>query len=314
MNMSWLMKTYYLLKPVIPRSAQLYARRKRIGLKLRSCSGIWPIDPASASPPENWSGWPDGKRFALVLTHDVDSRKSEEKCPDLMDLEKSLGFRSSFNFVIENRPKPELLDRLRQDGFEVGVHGLTHDGSLYRSRKTFLRQAAAINRQLKEWGAVGFRSPAMHHNLEWLLDLDIAYDSSTFDTDPFEPQSDGMGTIFPFLVSGDKGRAGYVELPYTLPQDFTLFILMREEDAGVWKRKLDWIADKGGMALLNTHPDYISFDPSEAGSEEYPSRHYADFLEYVRSRHEGNYWHPLPKELAGFWRERSGNLQPKGNR
>jgi hypothetical protein len=47
---------------------------------------------------------------------------------------------------------------------------------------------------------------------------------------------------------------GYVELPYTLPQDFTLFTVMREKDIDIWKKKLDWIVEKGGMALLITHP------------------------------------------------------------
>jgi len=35
----------------------------------------------------------------------------------------------------------------------------------------------------------GFSLPSMHHNLEWIGELDIEYDASTFDTDPFEPQS-----------------------------------------------------------------------------------------------------------------------------
>jgi len=47
---------------------------------------------------------------------------------------------------------------------------------------------------------VGFRAPAMHDNLEWISELNLEYDLSTFDTDPFEPQSDGVGTIFPFKV------------------------------------------------------------------------------------------------------------------
>ena len=69
----------------------------------------------------------------------------------------------------------------------------------------------------------------MHHNLEWIGKLDIEYDLSTFDTDPFEPQPDGVGTIFPFWVERKDGRSGYVEMPYSLVQDFTLFLLMKEE-------------------------------------------------------------------------------------
>ena len=45
----------------------------------------------------------------------------------------------------------------------------------------------------------------MQHNLQWLHALNAEYDSSTFDTDPFEPEPDGVGTIFPFWVPGPNG-------------------------------------------------------------------------------------------------------------
>jgi len=96
----------------------------------------------------------------------------------------------------------------------VGVHGLLHDGKLYQSRELFLKRAKRINHYLAQWGAVGFRSPAMHRNLDWIHDLNIEYDASTFDTDPFEPQADGTGTIFPFFVRKGVGEEGYVEFLY----------------------------------------------------------------------------------------------------
>ena len=65
--------------------------------------------------------------------------------------------------------------------------------------------------------------------------LNMEYDASTFDTDPFEPESDGVGTVFPFWVPGPEG-AGYVELPCTLVQDFSLFVVLREPNIDVWKR------------------------------------------------------------------------------
>jgi hypothetical protein len=146
-----------------------------------------------------------------------------------------MGFRSSFNFVPERYAvDPALRAELTAAGFEVGVHGLNHDGKLYSSKAEFDRRAVQINDYIREWGAVGFRSPAMHHNLEWLKALDIEYDASTFDTDPFEPQPDGVGTVFPFWVARDDG-SGYVELPYTLAQDFTLFVLMKEKGIDLCK-------------------------------------------------------------------------------
>ena len=105
----------------------------------------------------------------------------------------------------------------------------------------------------------------MHHNLEWIGELDIEYDLSTFDTDPFEPQPDGVGTIFPFLVERKNGKPGYVELPYTLDQDFTLFILMKESSPQIWIDKLNWIAKNGGMALVIIHPDYLNFNNQKIG-------------------------------------------------
>lgn len=237
----------------------------------------------------------------MVLTHDVDTAAGREKCLDLMRLEQSLGFRSSFNFVPERYDvSAELHRRLCTNGFEVGVHGLNHDGKLFQSKKIFDERSGKINHYLREWKAVGFRAPAMHHNLEWIQELEIEYDASTFDTDPFEPQSDGVETIFPFKYGGNGSKPGYIELPYTLVQDFTLFILMREKNVSIWTRKVDWIAERGGMALVVTHPDYMNFDGG-SGLEEYPAKYYSEFLKYVATKYRGNYWHALPREVARFW-------------
>jgi hypothetical protein len=282
---------------------QLELRRQLILLRLKKSGHIWPIDEQSARAPEGWPGWPDGKQFALVLTHDVERARGLEKCNDLARIDEKFGFCASFNFVAEGYTVSNFLRHdLESRGFEVGVHGLLHDGSLYRSREEFARQAGRINEYLKQWGAVGFRSPSMYHNLGWIHDLDIEYDASTFDTDPFEPQPDGMRTIFPFLVRRHGFQRGYVELPYTLPQDFTLFILFQERNIEIWKRKLDWIAEQGGMALLITHPDFMTFNGMQTRFEEYPSGYYEEFLAYVRTRYEGRYWNALPKEISRWVR------------
>jgi hypothetical protein len=273
--------------------------RKRLRFK-----DVWPIDHKAAKKPEGWGGWPDGKKFAFVLTHDVENLKGHNSSRRLSEMEESLGFRSSFNFVAKDYPvSAELREYLVVRGFEVGIHGLHHDKNPFQSGTLFKQQALEINRYIRAWGAAGFRCPCMYHDLELLHALEIEYDASTFDTDPFEPQPDGAGTIFPFVVSGNGTRKGYVELPYTLPQDFLLFILMRECSTEIWKRKLDWIAENGGMVLFITHPDYMSFD-NNSHYEKYPVQYYTEFLEYVKSRYEGEYWHALPREVARFWKNR----------
>ena len=174
----------------------------------RAYTDIWPINEIAGRRPDGWPGWPDGKKFAVVLTHDVEGPLGVSKCRQLMQLEQEFGFRSSFNFIPEGdyAVSAGLREELQRNGFEVGVHDLHHDGKLYWTRRKFSRNAKRINHYLKEWGAGGFRSGFMLHNLDWLRDLDVKYDASTFDTDPFEPQPDGVSTIFPFWAAPSRRR------------------------------------------------------------------------------------------------------------
>src|SRR5262245_34156989 len=301
-------RIYYGFKPFVPQFLRTAIRRK-LAMRLRKQVGdIWPVMPGSEHPPENWKGWPEDKKFALVLTHDVESNEGLSKCRVLMKLEQDLGFRSSFNFIPEGsyRVPAELIEGLTANGFEIGIHDLKHDGRLFASYRGFKRRAVRINRYVREWGASGFRSGFMLRNLDWLHDLDVQYDASTFDTDPFEPQPDGRHTIFPFWVARPNGNGselpvsaeGYVELPYTLCQDSTLFVMLRETTPEIWMRKLDWIAEHGGMVLLDTHPDYMSFNASQQTATEYPVGLYREFLTYVKARYSDQYWHALPKDVA----------------
>jgi hypothetical protein len=290
---------YYLAKPIIP-PVMRFTLRHWYSMPLRwAHSQSWPI-PASCTVPIGWPGWPGGKRFAFVLSHDVEGQTGLTRCRMLAALEMMLGFRSSFNFVPEGAYETprELRAFLRQHGFEVGVHDLHHDGKLFRSRRTFMEAVPKINHYLKAWNASGFRTGFVRHNLEWFKQLDIRYDASTFDHDPFEPQPDGMNTIFPFWVRRGDGT-GYVELPYTLVQDSTLFLVLRERTNAIWKQKLDWVAEQGGLAFVIVHPDYIAFD-ERATSTEYPVSHYRDFLSYARERYGNSAWYATPAQVADY--------------
>ena len=295
---------YYLLKPVIPVRIRSALRRWRASARREKYSSVWPIKPGSEHPPDGWAGWPEGRRFAFVLTHDVESQLGVDRVRQLAELEMSLGFRSSFNFIPEGpyRVSPKLRHWLVDQGFEVGVHDLNHDGKLFRSREGFRRRAGRINHYLKEWNAVGFRAGFMHHNLPWIHDLNVAYDASTFDTDPFEPQPDGVDTIFPFWVAGSDG-GGYVELPYTLVQDFNLFVILQEKTPEIWKTKFEWIAAHGGMALVVVHPDYTSFDGAHLAHNEFPVSLYQEFLQWVKARSLEACWYSLPRDVADFYRK-----------
>lgn len=296
-----LTKAYYLVKPILPWRLRMSLRQWRAERLRRAFAEVWPIDPRSATVSPRWPGWPAGKRFGLVLTHDVEGKKGFERVPRLVELTQKYGFRACFNFVPvgEYQVPPPMLEMLERAGFEAGVHGLNHDGKLYSSPKKFALKAAQIRETMHRWGAVGFRSPLMQHRLGWMHELGSEYDCSTFDVDPFEPQSDGMHTIFPFWVQG-PGNKGFVELPYTLVQDFNLFKILGEQSIEVWKRKLDWLVEQGGMALINTHPDYMCMNGSP-DRDEYPVALYEEFLRYVRDNYNDKCWHALPREVSHYY-------------
>jgi hypothetical protein len=185
----------------------------------------------------------------------------------------------------------KIVEKLRTEGFEIGIHGLEHDGRLFESRKIFERRVKKIQQYAKEWGAVGFRSPSTLRKVEWMSELELEYDSSFPDTDPYEPQAGGCCTIWPFFI----GKL--VELPITMPQDHTIFEILGHNDISIWKKKADWIEWNSGLVLIDVHPDYMLSDER--------LRLYESLLVYMKGK--SNMCHALPKDIATWWRERNSS-------
>ena len=233
--------------------------------------------------------WPEGHRFAAILTHDVEGPKGVALVREIMAIEQRHGFRSSWNFVGDWYPiEAGLFDHLRAEGHEIGLHGIKHDCKLFESRANFESELPEIHRKLREWDAVGFRAPATHRNADWMEELGAAYDSSFPDTDPFEPLGGGCCSILPFFL-GEM-----VELPITLVQDHTLWEILRRDTIHLWTEKSDWIAANGGLINLIVHPDYL--DRPER------LRMYEEFLVYLKGLEGG--WNALPRDVADWWRLR----------
>lgn len=299
----WKLKAYYALRPFIPRPVQLMLRKNYTARQEARSFPAWPVETVIADaarnlltaasrkgPVHRLSVWPKDRRFAFVITHDVEWDAGLRIAPDIAAIEKRLGFTSSWNIVPERYPIDwRIVDGLRSDGFEIGVHGLKHDGKLFQSHGLFQKRLKKIHEYAKEWGAVGFRSPATLRNLEWMPELKFEYDSSYFDTDPYEPQPGGCCTVWPYFI-GDL-----VELPMTMPQDHTVFEILGHTDVSLWKQKADWIIAQGGMVLINVHPDYMNSPLRQ--------KLYEEFLHYMKQQQ--GIWNPLPKDAARWWRDRS---------
>jgi peptidoglycan/xylan/chitin deacetylase (PgdA/CDA1 family) len=306
-----LVRAYYRLKPLIPRRVQLAIRRRYAKRQAQREFPRWPIEPilvdhmharlarqleesGGASVPMV-SFWPHGRRFCAIVSHDVEGPAGVENIPRVLDVERRNGIVSSWNFVAEDYEiPPETFGLLRETGCEIGLHGIHHDGMLFRDREHFEADLPKIHRYLDEWEAVGFRSPATHRNADWMPELGCLYDGSFPDTDPFEPQSGGCCSIHPYLM-GDM-----VELPITLVQDHTLWEILRDESTTLWERKADWIAANHGLVHLLVHPDYL-LEPARLSL-------YDRFLAYL-ARQEG-VWHALPRDVAAWWKRRA-SLDPE---
>ena len=300
-------RLYYLVKPLLPRVAVDLLKTLNSRFADDAFSLGWPIE--GRYPKFQWEVmkhllmitglpsvkyrhiWPEGLKFSFVLTHDIETGEGQAFVREIADLEEELGFRSSFNFVPERYPLDlGLMQELHARGFEIGVHGLKHDGKLFRSRDAFMQRAGRINDYLKEFNAVGFRAPLMHRNPDWMQALEVDYDLSFFDTDPYEPVPGGCMSIWPFWIGH------FIELPYTLVQDSTLRMVLGEKTPRLWLEKLDFIEQYSGMALVNTHPDYLK--------EQVLLKIYIDFLKTVKEMDD--YWHALPRDVARWWRMRAG--------
>lgn len=237
--------------------------------------------------------YPQNYSSAVVLTHDVEEQKGFDYISKVIELEEKYKFKSSWNIVPYKYKIDEGIIKLIQKlGHEIGIHGYNHDGKLYYSEKIFNYRAKFINEAIKKYDAVGFRSPQVHRNLEWLQKLDIKYDASCFDYDPFQPFPGGTGSIWPFVV----GK--FIELPYTLPQDHTLFYVLKVHNIEIWKKKIDWLVKNNGMILVLTHPDYL-IDKKQL-------EFYEELLAYLKEIK--NSWRCLPRELADWWNKKTMNI------
>jgi hypothetical protein len=298
---------YYRVRALIPRRVQLAARRRLIRRQGAPDFPAWPCDVsvsllarfyatcalrvAGAGEGSFVWFWPDGHHAAVVLTHDVENVDGIRLALELADLEQEHGFRSSFNFGAWYQVDPGILRELHERGFEIGMHGLTHDRALFSSREAFEERLPALAALAERLGAVGFRSPGTHRVSSWLGELPVEYDCTVPNSDPYEPIPGGCCSVWPFSIGP------VVELPYTLPQDHTLLTLLRHRSPELWLEQAAVLEREYGLIQCVSHPD-----PGYLGDSEKRAI-YRAFLEGLSERDK--LWRALPREAAAWWRLRA---------
>ena len=219
--------------------------------------------------------WRRGKSYALAVSHDVETQLGlEDGAGRLIEVEEELGIRSTWNLPTNRYPlSSQLVIALAENG-EVGGHDTKHDGRLFfasitdkldRVKRCRERLEVLSRRPIR-----GFRAPLLQHSRELVETLGKAgyeYDSSMPSWEPLSPTSlkpHGVGTVFPFLISG------LVEIPVSMPQDHQLIRVGGLGVADAVDQLLEvsrWIKKTGGACVLLVHPDY-EFSQEE-GRDEY---------------------------------------------
>ena len=307
---SILNEIYYLIRPLLPGGVRGRLQKARLSNWKTLNFPRWPVDRSVdllfeqllllslrsqllERIPFIWF-WPDGAPSCAIMTHDVDTQAGRDYCAAVMDLEDAYGIKSCFYVVPERRYEvtKEYLESLRNRGFEISVHDLTHERNLFRNRKEFLKCAEKINAYGKEFGAIGFRAGALYRNQQWFDVLKFSYDTSVPNIGHLEAQRGGCCTVMPYFV-GD-----ILELPVTTTQDYALFNYLNEYSTDLWIHQTELIMEKHGLINIIIHPDYIR-KPREWGV-------FKDLLVHLAQlREEKGLWIPKAGEVDRWWRQRA---------
>jgi len=301
---------YYRLRPFLSVRVRKHLQRAHLSDWKNIRFPRWPVDPTVDRLLEQllilamkargvhrvpfvWF-WPDGAPSCVLMTHDVEELAGRDFCSQLMDIDDSVGIKASFQIVPEDRyPVPDtFLDDIRVRGFEINVHDLNHDGGLFADRDDFVRRAKKINAYGRHYRALGFRSGALYRNQAWYEALEFSYDMSVPSVAHLDPQRGGCCTVMPYFI----GRI--LELPVTTIQDYSLFHILNDYSIDLWKRQLDAISSRHGLATFIVHPDYVIAQRARAT--------YHALLEHLaRLREQRRTWIALPRDVARWWQDRS---------
>jgi hypothetical protein len=303
-------KAYYAVREFLPVSVRRQFQRMYLRGWKKLVFPSWPVDFTVDTLHEQFLSlsmkamgvqkvpfiwfWPSGAPGCVVMTHDVETMVGIDFTSSLMDMDDSYGIKASFQVIPGGRydVRADYLEEIRRRGFEVNVHDLKHDGSLFQDHAEFIRQAARINEHIRSFQAEGFRSGAMYRNPQWLGALNVSYDMSVPNVAHLEPQRGGCCTVMPYCI----GKI--LELPLTMTQDYSLFHMLGDYSINLWKTESDQVLRRNGLISFIVHPDYV-LEPRARNV-------YLNLLGYLSHLiADKGLWTALPRDVNRWWRNRS---------
>jgi len=201
--------------------------------------------------------YPNEKKCFLGLTFDIDNKLDYKHLPYLVDdLEKNK-LVATINIITHGdySISSSKINDLKKIGFEIGLHGDTHNSALSFFPKPLIK--TKILRAVDKLGFLpyGFRSPGLSFSknlIEVLDDLGFQYDSSL---------ATGIGAYhsieFPYVFRFPGFRI--LEVPLFM-QDYNFFVKDRfpEKDSlYIFEEQIRQLTKINGVGLINTHPSMI---------------------------------------------------------
>lgn len=158
------------------------------------------------------------KKAVICVSHDVDNDEGARFVSTMANIDLKYGIPTTFNFLTHDnyRINKQFIQSLENDGFEVGLHGYTHDqGLAFRKLKTIRKKIEQSMRVMANISPVGFRSPALSISKDLLKVLSAShflYDSTFQIASPFY-----HSVRFPYPYYLEKYRIW--ELPLMVQDD-----------------------------------------------------------------------------------------------
>jgi len=260
-------------------------------------------------PAEPLPVWPDGRRAAVTVTHDVETSwilEPEQRglLDEILDAESRLGFRGAWYITasqLDRRRHAPALGAILNAGNEIGAHGWNHDAKLdFLSEAAQRRRMQRIEERMLGLGAEGIRTPwyCRSAQLMSILPDHFAYSSSVPNASAAFSRTTNSGccTLFPYRTVGD-----FFELPLTLPPDTGRD---PERVYGTLRSLADQIIERRGVVVATLHPQPYQSAKSEV------LRAYSDFLEDLQARRGAEIWHATPLEIATRYRNAILDARP----